>query len=101
MRSYPFRRHRAARRLLLAGMLVLSTGGSSCAGNYRMTSAENFYSYKRPFTDASAEVVRKDAETLCGDRRLVAIQVSDVCNMTQCFTNYQCVSKGAVPELVR
>jgi hypothetical protein len=91
----------SARRLLLAGFLVLTAGGSSCAGNYRITSAENYYTYERPFTDASAEIVRKDADTLCNDRRMVAIQTSNVCDMTKCFTVYQCVGKEEVKQLVR
>jgi hypothetical protein len=92
---------RAARRLLLAGLLVFTAGGSSCAGNYRIASAENFYTYERPFTDASAEVVRKDADTLCQDRKMDAIRTSDVCDMTRCFTNYQCVGRGEAQQLVR
>ena len=82
-------------------MLVLTAGGSSCAGNYRIASAENFYTYERPFTDASAELVRQNADTLCRDRRMVAIQTSNVCDMTKCFTVYQCVSKEELPQLVR
>jgi hypothetical protein len=91
----------AVRRLFLAGFLVLTAGGSSCADNYRITKAENFFTYERPFTDATAEMVRKDAESLCADRKMVAIRTSDVCDMTKCFTVYQCVSRGAAPELIR
>jgi len=97
----PFRWRRAVRRLFLTGVLALVAGGSSCADNYRITKAENFFTYERPFTDATAEMVRKDAESLCSDRKMVAIQTSNVCDMTKCFTVYQCVSKGALPELVR
>lgn len=92
---------RAARRILLVGMLALTAGGSNCAGNYRITNAENFYTYERPFTDATAEVVRKDADSLCHDRRMVAVRTSDVCDMTKCFTVYQCVGKEEVPQLIR
>ena len=101
MRMRPSRRLQAARRLFLTGMLVLTAGGSNCTGNYRVTSAGNLFTYERPFTDASAEVVRTDADTLCRDRRMVAIRVSDVCDMTRCFTNYQCVGKEEVQQLVR
>ena len=101
MRILPSRRLRVARRLFLAGLLVLTAGGSGCAGNYRITSAENFYTYEHPFTDATAEIVRKDADTSCSGRRMVAIQVSNVCDMTKCFTVYQCVGKAELPELVR
>ena len=101
MHILPFGWCRAARRLSLITMLALTTGGANCAGNYRITNAENFYTYERPFTEATAEVVRKDAETLCSDRRMVAIQTSNVCDMTKCFTVYQCVSKAAAPELMR
>jgi hypothetical protein len=91
----------SARRLCLVAMLVLTTGGANCAGNYRITNAENFYTYERPFTDASAEIVRQDADSLCRDRRMVAVRTSNVCDMTKCFTVYQCVGKGEVPMIVR
>ena len=101
MRIPPSLRLQAVRRLFVPGMLVLAAGVSSCASDYRITKAENFYTYERPFTDATAEMVRKNAETLCSDRRMVAIQTSNVCDMTKCFTVYQCVGKEEVQQLVR
>ena len=44
---------------------------------------------------------RKDADTLCRDRWRLAIQVSNVCDMTRCFTDYQCVTKAEVEIIVR
>jgi len=92
---------RGARRLFLTGMLVLMVGAAGCAANYRITNEENVLTYDRPFTDASAEVARKDADAICHDRHGVALLVSDVCDLTRCFTNYQCVTKAELPALIR
>jgi hypothetical protein len=92
---------RPARRVLLVGMLAVAAAGSNCASNYRIANTENFLTYDRPFTDASLEVSRKDAESICADRKMVTIKTSDVCDMTRCFTNYQCVGKAEVPQVVR
>lgn len=94
-------RLRGARRLFLTGMLVLIAGGSGCAANYRITNQENVLTYDRPFTDASAEVARQDADAICRDRARVAYLVSNVCDQTRCFTNYQCVTKAELPVLIR
>jgi len=101
MRLRPAARSPGARRSFLIATLVLLTLGSGCAGNYRMTVAENLISYDRPFTDAAAEVVRKDADMLCRDRSRLAIQVSNACDMTRCFTDYQCVTKSGAEIIVR
>ncbi|MCC6210342.1 MAG: hypothetical protein IT513_04800 [Burkholderiales bacterium] len=92
---------RHARRLFLVVMVALAAGGGSCSGQYLITNQENYYTYERPFTDAAAAQVRKDADELCRRRNRVAIQVSDVCEMTRCFTNFQCVSQGELPQVVR
>jgi hypothetical protein len=91
---------RAARRAVLVGMAAVAAGGGGCAANYRVTNAENVLSYDRPFTDASLEISRKDAAEICADRRKVAIQTSDVCTMTRCYTNFQCIAKDDVPWVV-
>jgi len=84
----------------LVAALVLAAGGLGCAANYRITNQENFITYDRPFTAATAEEVRKDADSICSHRRQVAVQISDVCNLTRCFTNYQCVTKAELPTFV-
>jgi hypothetical protein len=92
---------RRVRRLALVALVALAAGGANCSGRYMITNQENFYTYERPFTDAAAAEVRKDADDLCRRRGRVAIQVSDVCEMTRCFTNFQCVSQGELPQIVR
>ena len=92
---------RGALRLFLSGILALMVVGSGCAANYRITNQQDFLTYDRPFTDASAEASRKDADTICRDRSRVALLISDVCDLTRCFTNYQCVTKAELPVLIR
>ena len=89
------------RRLLLVCPLAIAAGGAGCSGQYLITNQENFYTYERPFTDASAAQVRKDADELCRRRNRVAVQVSDVCELTRCFTNFQCVTKDEAQIIVR
>jgi len=101
MRKSPMAWRRSAQRLLLVAVLALVAGGADCSGRYMITNAENLYSYERPFTDAAADQVRKDADDLCRRRGRVAIQVSNVCEPTRCFTNFQCVSKDELPMIVR
>ena len=91
---------RRARRLFLVAAVAIAAGGGSCSGRYMITNQENYYTYERPFTDAAAAEVRKDADDLCRRRNRVAIQVSDVCEMTKCFTNFQCVSKDEIRMIV-
>lgn len=91
----------SARRLLLVAMLALLTGGADCSGRYMITNAENYYTYDRPFTDAALNQVRRDADDLCRRRGRVAILLSDVCEPTRCFTNYQCVTSAEAQNLAR
>jgi len=62
--------------------------------SYLIVSDDNYYTFERPFTDATAEAVRKDAEKRCRERARVAIKTSDTCSLTRCTTNYQCVTKA-------
>jgi hypothetical protein len=92
---------RVARRLPLVAALAVVTAGANCSGQYLITSAENYYTYECPFTDAAAAQVRKDADELCRKRGRVTVLVSDVCDMTRCFTNFQCVSHSEAPQILR
>ena len=92
---------RRARRLFLVSVVALAAGGGSCSGQYMITNQENYFTYERPFTDAAAAQVRKDADELCRRRNRVSIQVSDVCEPNRCFTNFQCVSQAELPQIVR
>ena len=93
---------RATRRnctvsVTLALALSLAAGAAAlagCAPTYLIASENVYYTYDRPFTDATAVVVRKDAEKRCRARAMVAIMTSDTCSLTRCTTNYECVTKG-------
>ena len=52
----------------------------------------NYLTYEHPFTEAAAESARQNAVSNCRRRGTTAIQTSRTCSLTQCTTNYQCVS---------
>jgi hypothetical protein len=80
----------AVRALLL---LILLTGCAGSVVNDEIVTMEsNYITFNHPFTDASAESIRKKAEVLCGKRKQVAIKTASVCSLTKCTTNYQCLS---------
>lgn len=62
--------------------------------SYLIVNQDNYLTFDRPFTDASAASVRSDAEKRCGERALVAIKISETCSLTRCTTNYECVTKA-------
>jgi hypothetical protein len=79
----------------LRGLSVgLAAALAGCTPNYLIVGQENFYTFERPFTDAAAELSRKQAEQGCAYRRMIAIKTSDVCEETKCFTNYQCIPQA-------
>ena len=82
----------------LVAALSLAACAIALAGcaprSYVIVEQENYVTFDRPFTDATAASVRKDAEKWCGERALVAIKTSDTCSLTRCTTNYQCVTKA-------
>jgi hypothetical protein len=82
----------------LAIALSLAACATALAGcaptSYLIVSEDNYYTFDRPFTDAAAEAVRKDAEKRCRERARVAIKINDTCSLTRCTTNYECVTKA-------
>jgi len=82
-----WRREKATITVLL--IAVLLAGG--CTGP--IVAADNYLTYDHAFTDVEAERVRRNAETLCGQRKQMAIKTRSVCSLSRCTTDYQCVSK--------
>lgn len=76
--------YRWAVGILLATMLGCGAAPIIMEGNY--------LTYEHDFTDAAAQDVKKNAESLCRQRRQDALKVDSVCNLQKCFTHYQCVN---------
>lgn len=51
----------------------------------------NYLTYEHAFTDAAAESVRKNAESLCRQKKQVAVRSSGTCSLTRCTTHYYCM----------
>jgi len=76
-------------------LLILLTGCAGLTVNDEIVDLhDNYVAFKHPFTDASAEAVRKKADAICLQRKQVAIKTAGVCTLTKCTTNYQCLSQA-------
>ena len=64
----------------------VSRQGSSYAGH------GNLLSFQHAFSEAAADKVRRQAEGHCAETKLVAIKTRSTCTMTECFTDYQCMT---------
>ena len=51
----------------------------------------NYLTYDHAFTDAATESVRKNAESLCRQKKQVAVRSSGTCSLTRCTTHYHCM----------
>ncbi len=69
--------------------------------SYLIVSESKFLTFERPFTDASAEIVKIDAEKRCGYRKLEARMTDNICSLTKCTTHYQCYSRADAENLSR
>jgi hypothetical protein len=83
------------RSALLAALLTLA----GC-GPQPWVREGNYVTYDHPFTEASAQAVRKNAEGICRQRDLAAFESSRVCSLTQCTTSYQCMSAEDAKRLI-
>ncbi len=86
------------RTLLISSLTVLLLAG--CA-DYQLVAydyEENYLNFNHPFTDKAIAEVLARAETLCKQRKQVAIQTSKICSLTHCTTNYQCVDQSDVTK---
>jgi hypothetical protein len=86
-----------AGRILVLSFVACAAALAGCAEPDKLVSSgENFLTFERSFTDASAQSVRNEAEKRCAykNKAMVAVLTSDTCNLTRCFTNYQCVTRA-------
>lgn len=59
---------------------------------------ENYLSYDHPYTDEALAETLANARKICGQRKQVPIQTSNVCNIKTCATNYQCMDPKDVQK---
>ena len=52
----------------------------------------NLLSFQHAFSEAAADRVRRQAERHCGETKLVAVKARSTCTMSECFTDYQCLT---------
>jgi hypothetical protein len=52
----------------------------------------NLLSFRHAFSEAAADKVRRQAERHCAETNLVAVKSRSTCTMTECYTDYQCMS---------
>jgi hypothetical protein len=81
---------------------VLVTAALACAGcgPQPFVREGNYVTYDHPFTEASAQAVRKNAEGICRERNQAAFESSRACSLTQCTTSYQCMSEEDARRLI-
>lgn len=88
---------RGVNALLLVAIL---TGCANLAVNSEIVVMEgNYITFRHPFTDDGATEVRRRAEQICVQRKQVAYKTDSVCSLTQCTTNYQCMSSADAAKL--
>jgi hypothetical protein len=75
------------RHALLIALLTACTACSSL-----VVATSNYLTYDYAFTDAEAAKARRDAEKLCAQRRRMAVETRNVCTLSRCVTDYQCVN---------
>ena len=74
--------------------LLLAAFLPGCNASYNLTVNQgNYLTFEHPFTDETAEEVRKRAVDLCSGRKQVAVRSENVCGLTLCTTTYQCMDK--------
>ena len=76
-----------------AAVLVAAALACAGCGPQPWVREGNYVTYDHPFTEASAQAVRKNAEGICRQRDLAAFESSRVCSLTQCTTSYQCMDE--------
>ena len=85
------------RFLLIAIGLAVCAGCSGGYGDYASREGSPYASrgslinFQHAFSDAAADRVRAQAERHCGPK-LVAVKTRSTCTMTECFTDYQCMT---------
>jgi hypothetical protein len=86
-------------RLLIIAALLAACAGCS-AGNRDYLSREgsvhaghgNVLRFQHPFTEAAVAKVRAQADRHCAETRLIAVRTRVACTMSECATDYQCMT---------
>jgi hypothetical protein len=100
----------AMRLLLIAASLIACAG---CGVGYRdYVSREgglydgrgNVLSFQHAFSEAAVDKVHRQAERHCAETKLTAVRTRRTCTMTECSTDYQCMTseeaaRVAAPEV--
>ena len=85
------------RFLLIAACLAACAGCSAGHRDYASREGSpyagrgNLLNFQHAFSDAAADKVRMQAERHCGTK-LVAVKTRSTCTMSECFTDYQCMT---------
>jgi hypothetical protein len=64
----------------------VSRQGSVLAGH------GNILSFQHAFSEGAADKVRRQAERHCAETKLLAVLIRRTCTMSECFTDYQCMT---------
>ena len=88
----------AVRFLLIAAWLATCAGCT--VGHRDYVSREgglydgrgNNLTFRHAFSEAAADKVRRQAERHCAETKLTAAKTRSTCTMTECTTDYQCMT---------
>ncbi|MEF8722730.1 MAG: hypothetical protein V5B30_09100 [Candidatus Accumulibacter delftensis] len=85
---------RPSRALLLVLLL------SSCSDSRLLSYGDdtNFLLFDHPNSEKAIADVRARAESLCAERKQLAVKTESVCSLSSCTTSYQCASKADVVQ---
>ena len=89
------------RTILITSLTVLLLAGCAAYPDYQLVAFGldmNYLTFDHPFTDKANAQVRASAEGLCAQRKQVAVRTSNICSLTKCTTNYQCVDAADVTK---
>jgi hypothetical protein len=82
-------------------VFVLAAACAGCSAGYRdyfsreggiYDGQGNNLRFQHPFTEAAADKVHKQAERHCAETKLTAVRTRRTCTMTECSTDYQCMT---------
>ena len=74
--------------------LAITLACAACAQFEIVANESDYLTYRHRFTDAAAAEVHKSAERLCAQTKQVPVKTTRTCSLTDCTTNYQCMSKA-------
>jgi hypothetical protein len=86
-------------RLLIAAALLAACAGCT-VGHRDYVSREgsvydgrgNNLTFRHAFSEAAADKVGRQAERHCAGTKLIAVKTRSTCTMTECTTDYQCMT---------